>query len=111
MLHLTGGHVCYLGFRAPRARRAGELWRSGATRGRQCGSAEDRGTGRQHPLFCQRYPTGRCVFGDEGVSSSRQNVASSLWRAAQARAVTATASSTAVGNQDWVGKVNPGKVS
>src|SRR5262249_55162431 len=48
----------------------------------------------------------RCAFGDEGVSSSRHNVASSVWRAARARAGTATASSKAVGNQDRVAKVN-----
>jgi hypothetical protein len=41
----------------------------------------------------------------------RDNVASSLRWAAQAQAVTATASSEAVGNQDGVGKVNPGEAS
>jgi hypothetical protein len=41
----------------------------------------------------------------------RDNVASSFGRAAQARAVTATASSQVVGNQDGVDKVNPGEVS
>ena len=41
----------------------------------------------------------------------RDNVASSTRRAAQARAVTATASSKVVGNQDGMGKVNPGEVS
>jgi len=45
------------------------------------------------------------------VRSSRQNVASSHGRAAQAQAVTATASSKVVGNQDRVVKVNPGEAS
>ena len=45
------------------------------------------------------------------VRSSRHNVASSMRRAAQARAVTATASSKVVGNQDGVVKVNPGEAS
>jgi hypothetical protein len=44
-------------------------------------------------------------------SKPRDNVASSFARAAQAQAVTATTSSKVVGNQDGVGKVNPGKVS
>src|SRR5262249_36056194 len=48
----------------------------------------------------------------EGVSSSRDNVASSLGRAAQARAVTATASSKVVGNaslQDGGGSTISGR--
>ena len=56
-----------------------------------------------HPLFCQRYPTGTCVSGNEGCEAPRDNVASSLtgW-SSNARADTATASITAVGNQDRV---------
>ena len=75
-----------------------ELGRSGATRGRRCNCAASRGAARQHLLFCPQYPT--------GVISSRDNVASSLGRAAKARAATATASSKAVGNQDRVARVN-----
>src|SRR5262249_54967633 len=40
----------------------------------------------------------------------RDNVTSSFGRVARARAVTTTTSSTVVGNQDGVGKVNPGEV-
>src|SRR4051812_3702416 len=58
--------------------------------------------GRQHLLFCQQYPTGRCASGNGGVPSSRDNVSSSGGRAAEARADAATASINAVGDQDRV---------
>ncbi len=58
--------------------------------------------GRQHLLFCQQYPTGKCVSGNGGVPSSRDNVSSSFGGAAQARADAATASIEAVGDQDRV---------
>jgi len=54
-----------------------------------------------HRLFCQPYPTGTCVIGNDGVRSSRDNVASSHERGWEpARAGLTTASLNAVGNQD-----------
>jgi hypothetical protein len=58
--------------------------------------------GRQHLLFCQQYPTGRCASGNGGVPSSRDNVSSSFGGAAEARADTATTSINVVGDQDRV---------
>jgi hypothetical protein len=33
-------------------------------------------TPRHHLLFCQQYPTGACVIGNDGVRSLRDNAAS-----------------------------------
>jgi hypothetical protein len=51
-------------------------------------------------LFCQEFPTAACVASNVGVRSPRDNVASALGLAAEARADTATASSKAVGSQE-----------
>jgi hypothetical protein len=60
-------------------------------------------------LFCQQSPTEACVPGNGGVRSPRDNGSSSFGMATEARAHVATASTTAVGDQEgvvWSTQVN-----